>query len=260
MRSARIGILSLTMFAAALLGACADREPVPPSAADLKRLAAEDAKQYTSEEQCLTEFYWPVTTSTTLDGSPSWFRDHDFLEALTATGLVKRTVRYEKKVDSAGVVSQPSFVYEPTAAAKPLVRVKAMQQFDGTTADKQILCFGHLSYDGNVEQGQVYVPRDNFMNNVLGFLFHSGDSGGYPAVAFRYPDGVLRSALDYSLQAVPSRDDFPSKMAKLAGKTASDDAYQMVYNRVFRVTKIDVLVRDAGQGWTIEKSEPIRFP
>lgn len=165
MRSARIGILSLTMCAAALLGACADREPVPPSAADLKRLAAEDAKQYTSEEQCLTDFQWPVTTTTIADGTSTWYVNHDLLEALTAGGFAKRTVRYEKKVDKAGAVSQPSFVYELTAVAKPLVRVKSMPQFDGTKADKKILCFGRLSYDGNVEQGMVYVPDDNFMNS-----------------------------------------------------------------------------------------------
>ncbi|MBA9859459.1 hypothetical protein [Ralstonia insidiosa] len=259
MRSARIGILSLTMCAAALLGACADREPVPPSAADLKRLAAEDAKQYTSEEQCLTDFQWPVTTTTIADGTSTWYVNHDLLEALTAGGFAKRTVRYEKKVDKAGAVSQPSFVYELTAVAKPLVRVKSMPQFDGTKADKKILCFGRLSYDGNVEQGMVYVPDDNFMNNVVGFLFHSGDSR-YPYYAYRYPDGAVRSALDYSLQTVPSREDFPSAMAKLAGKTASDDAYRMMYESVFRVRNIDVLVRDAGKGWTIEKSEPIRFP
>lgn len=257
MRLQRIGHILIVVITTMLLGACSERKAEPPSQAELQRLAAEDAKRYTADDQCLTSFHWPVTTTAMADGSPSWFYLHDQLEALKAIGLAKKSVRNEKVNEEGVTVTRSSLVYELTDTAEPFVRVKDVEARDGTPPHREgLLCLGRLTYDGNVTLSTVAVPKDD----ALGFLFH--ESSNEYHYAYREDNGTIDSRLEYTLQPLPTRKAFPGVLESLGTHAlpdakANDDAYQLLYDATFRFEKVSALVSDSGKGWANENSSPV---
>ncbi|MBN3761244.1 hypothetical protein [Burkholderia sp. Ac-20365] len=249
--STKCGALLLGALVTVLISGCSDSDPEPPTHADLVRLATADAKRYTQDEQCLSRFAWPVETTTERDGTPSWYYDHDLLEAITAVGLARRSVRDIKETVDGAAVVHSHFVYALAERAAPLVRIKTQEHYDGTVSRDRVLCLGRLTYEGNVTPAMIYVQRDT----LAGFIFHGSESEEH--AAYRENDGTAESRFEYSLAATPTREKFADVMQSVGGrKLKDDDAYLRLYDATFRVRKIRALARDSGHGWENEASAP----
>ncbi|MGF6440194.1 hypothetical protein [Paraburkholderia youngii] len=240
--------LSRTAIAALVLAglAACSREGEPPSTDALKHLAAQDSTHYVGKDQCLTEFRWPVTTTVEADGSPTWYVNHDELDALVAAKLAARSIQHVKVDVGAGQsVNQPRLVYELTPKAAPLAQTLDMGGHSIT-----LLCFGKLAWDGNVRPEPVRVEKDS----VAGFIFHSSEYDEYAAYRPRGTDVVV-SRMSYTLQFAPS--PFTKE---------HEGEWRGFIDHAFRVRKIDVDLSntpagakspDAGKGWVVDRSHPV---
>lgn len=240
---------AIAVLALAGLAACS-RTAEPPSKEDLKRLAAEDSRQYVGNDVCLYEFQWPVMTTIEADHTPTWYAYHDALNGLVAAGLAKRSIQHEKVEVAAGqTLVQPRLLYELTPKAAPLAQIKNDTNTNGKPAT--VLCFGKLEWDGNFSAEPVYVDKDS----LAGLIFHSNEYDVYPA--YREPDDdVVVSRLSYSLHFSPSA----------YAKTHEAELSTFIDNS-FRIRKVYVDLENfpksaktwkAGKGWIIDQSNPGR--
>ena len=234
----------IAVLAIASLSACS-RTAEPPSKEDLKRLAAEDSRQYVGKDQCISQLQWPVTTTVKADGTPTWYVYHDALNGLVAAGLAKRSVQHEKvEVAPGQVVEEPRLFFELTPKAAPLAQIENDVDTDGKPAT--VLCFGKLEWDGNVRPEPVSVEKDT----LAGFIFHGSEYEEYPA--YRQPDNdVIVSRFSYTLHFSPTAYA-KAHEAELSGFI---DAFRIrkVYVDVVNAPK-SAKTWNAGKGWVIDQS------